>query len=153
MLATYLTTAEAANELGVSPSWIAALCRNGGLSARQESKGAPWRILLSSVQKLAKKKRASDPSELGVNQCDLEDVAKEIKESQEVQKAIEKKVEASLYDTVLGIANKYGTDVTAAVAGVVGGIFLPGNPVTPILIGEAILGFIRKIFGRKQSSI
>jgi hypothetical protein len=134
----YVTTAEAATILGFNTGWVAALCRNGLLEATGGGRGVLWLIKRSSVEELA------EARSMPVDQEDLVAVAKEIEEDEEAQELAKEKAEDSFRDRVISIARRYGTSVLCVIAGALGHVIAPGNPISDCLIGAGLTVILTK---------
>ncbi len=140
--ATLLTTSQAAEILGVTPTWAGALCRSGGL--RAEKKGKYWQIEKSSVLELAESRKKPVPKE------ELEAVDREISENELLKEYVEKKAEKSFMDEVLRLAKKYSPEVGIILAGFATAIFLPGCDAGRHIIMLGFTSLLRKLNEKKE---
>jgi hypothetical protein len=106
----YISAAEAATILRVSPGWVAALCRSGLLEATGGGKGSAWSIQRSSVQELA------DDRAKRITEDELHAVATEIQGDEEAQEHARRKANESFVRRAIGIAMKYGRLIAVEVA-------------------------------------
>ncbi len=117
----FITTAEAAGILQVSPGWVAALCRKGVLDGRKE--GGIWLINAASVNNAD----ADDPVDPEI----MNRVKEKLQEDKEVAKVGTKTASDSLKDKIIdiiknvakGVALGAGSEIGKVIVAILRGFF------------------------------